>query len=269
MRYFLNILLLMSFVAPVFGSEKDEKVCFLQNYNEEVVYPIDLLCLKETHFYAKPTLMYSLLCYSDKKYIDFLNQTYGMVCETNEPFIRVKYSATHKDHQSLKEKFIDPINKIPFKYFLVGETIQKKGNVFKLKHHALLSFSIQDEGKPVRIRLNEAFVVPGSRAVGDEALKELLERFKKMPLVQWDSYDKHEKLKKELLDAGILMEIEGDLTHGPNGYFGKEVKEEHQKRLNKDFWWIMIPIATMYIALIAVPIIAAYALYKKHHVTAV
>src|SRR6266478_183058 len=117
---FLMVFALSGFFGQILGSEKSKRLYHLQeNYNEKISSPFDLLCIKETRFYAKVTVAYNLLCYSDKNYINFLNQNYGIKCSDNEPFIRIQYLGMHKDQQNLKEKFIDLITLVPLRYFLV------------------------------------------------------------------------------------------------------------------------------------------------------
>ncbi len=225
----LKLLVLSGCVGQVFGSEK----------NDEIV-------IFDAHV---GRLTYNPLRYCDKKYIDFLNNEYGIQCQQNEPFLMIYYQWTRgeksrwasEEEQSL-QKFLDPITLVPYRYFMKDNIDPRKSNVsFKERHDELLSCSKQFEGMEngFKIQLNTSFDKMDPQV--------FLNQFKEMPCCEPGHIENEgsvvltivptKDLEKELCDAGIICKRElreagthkehlQEYAQGINGYFGKEVKEE-------------------------------------------
>jgi hypothetical protein len=235
---FMLFLSLLSVAAPAFGSDRSV-IPFEQTQEGKVALPliVDMLSDQPSNkdeicFYVTPWLP-NPLCYAGKKHIDLLRQNYGMECQTNEPCVRIFYPnyhpSYHKDTQSLKKQFIDPLTAIPLRYFIVGHAIEKENNVFKGPHNTVCSFMAQDgdSNKFVCIQLNEDLKVTMGCGTDDAVLTVLLKRFDKDPCPWFLRREDQEVLQEELLADGILAQGDEEiapnvysekLIHGPNGY---------------------------------------------------
>ncbi|HEX4069247.1 MAG TPA: hypothetical protein VHX42_04060 [Candidatus Babeliales bacterium] len=255
MKYFLNILFLMSFAGSVVGSEKR---------NEIIVFKANVGTLN-----ANP------LRYCDKKYIDFLNDQYGMQCKYNEPFLRVFHPTIPQETQEfhLKKEFIEQITFVPYKCFMYNDKDPRESDRFKQSGTVLLSFfkEVQNENRQIQIQLTSDF----------ETMKPkiLLQQFKEMPqcnpgnifnengdlLVFVDTTD----LEKELCEADIVQKVGRDYGYGHgkqkyeqwvNGYFGEEIKAKQRAAL---FYSRLKKLCGFSIAAII-----AYLVYQKFYATA-
>jgi hypothetical protein len=214
---------LLSFVGPVFGSEKnDEITIFKANIG---------------------TLNANPLRYCDKEYIDFLNNHYDMQCKYNEPFLRVYHPWVREEQQDLQNTLVKPITFVPFRYFMNDNTDPRNSNVcFKKRGAELLSCS------RLFIVTKNKFQIKLTSDFGEMDPKALLEQFKKTPRCEpGNIYNEKgrllvfidtEDLEKELCEAGIIRSVGKFYGYGHlsqlyeqwiNGYFGDEIKAEQEE----------------------------------------
>lgn len=206
------------------------------------------------------------LVYCDQEYIEFCNKN-GIKCFLNEPFIPVTYYpyqfkrygllSTDEQLRAMQNCGIDidqikskknnvktpdtttmtnefrKITHVPFSLLHDGEKFKQMGNVlFEFKRSIEnLTYNLQatldsdfGEEKPENIFNQFSFKDEPNYMVGGQ--------FQDGALVV---YVDTENLKKTLIKAEILAEIDGKIVHGPKGYFGPEAYHaklrEYRKKL--------------------------------------
>jgi hypothetical protein len=247
---------LLSFIGPVFGSEKK----------------IELHTLKV----SVCTLNNNLLYYRDSKYINYSNKTYGMECPDNDCFVQISCSPLV---QGLPEDFIKSITLIPYNYFMHNNADPRKEAVaFKQRGSELFSFSttVGNEEKKIQLILDVD--------LNNRNPQDWLVQFLNKP--QCTSEDIKEALCKkgiiskkciqrswiEQLDRQFEGKSSDIYVQGPEGYFKellKDIKMVEQKRQQKAkqeaalFWSRIKKFCGGSIAAILM-----YVLYQKFYTTA-
>lgn len=219
--FFLNILILISFVGQVFGSEKVLLNALISDHLE--------------YFYVKNVQ-------------DF--EKFNLEVKSNDPFLWI-WLVPHENDQlcygdlgiegrfGCEAKYIEigliandlllSVSRIPLRYVLTDDA-----NNFKCKGDTLFSFTREVTEKPFEfiIKLNSEFTNTPAEAI---------KRFRDWPKIHSikDKQDKYEKDKEELIKQGVVAVIDDTsvlhcvnlcdgITHGPNSYFGDEVIKERE-----------------------------------------
>ena len=278
MHFFAMIFGLFAFVAPVICSEKNTVEIFAKANSGFM----QLRCaskksidrLKEFDI----NVDYNSPCfagceYSSKDFRTRINESVdnqdGWIGMTRKDGSEITLDDIEKQKQELKgnKKFAgitamfdalrdEHFNKpIPWQCFVNNNNTSR----YKTKGATLFQFARDIEGE------NIIFTVKSGTSFGDRDPQDDIDLFYKDPRYCLDTD------KKELIDAGILVEEKGKLKHGPKGYFKTEKSShQHTKKSVHSYSWfrdcfcIVAPIA----ALISTPFIILYVLNKNFYTTA-